>query len=137
MSHDLPLSRLRDLTQTHHTRQDSSGRGTYTWHSTLTRDRYPCPLSKNRTRNPRMQAAADPPRGYWDQQSVTCYLLISVIETTIRKNRWLFQLKRGKHHNKFLYIACELFWVQTCPIMVHTGQKQGCLYRSTTPYFAH
>jgi hypothetical protein len=104
-----PLSRLRDHTQTHHTRQDSSGRGTYTWkHTTLTRDRPQCPLGEIRTRNPSTQAAADAPHGHWDQQSVTCHLLVSQsFRQQFEKINWIFQVMHGKCHKQFLYIACK------------------------------
>jgi hypothetical protein len=132
-----PLSRLRDHTHTllGKTPLDEGPIPDNTKHSQET---YTCLLGENQTRNASTQTAADPPRGHWDQQSVTCYLWISQsFRQQFERIDWMFKLMRGKHHKKFLYTACKLFGVQTCPIMVHTGQKQGCLYRSTTPYFAH
>ena len=110
MGNDFPLSRLRHHKQTHYTRQESSGRGTYTWqHTTLTRDRPPCPLGEIRTRNTSMQVAADPPRGHCDQHSVTRQLLVlQSFRTHFERINWIFQLRRGKYHKKFLYIACKL-----------------------------
>ena len=73
------LSRLHDRTQTHHSRQDSSGR-------VISPTQRPLPDSAQhsqethihvkggiRTQNPSMRAVADPrlrQRGHWDQTAV-------------------------------------------------------------------
>ena len=76
-----PLSRIHDHTQTHHTREDSSGRVTSptqrpvpnnTQHSQQTDIHAPGGIQ---TRNPSKRAAANPrlrPCGHWDQRMCVC-----------------------------------------------------------------
>jgi len=66
------------------------------------------------------------PRGHWDQQSVTCHLLVSQsFRQQFEKNRLNISTYAWETPQKILYIGCKLFRVHTCPIMVHSGQKQG------------
>ena len=88
-----PLSRIHDHTQTHHTRQDSSGRVTSptqrpvpnnTQHSQQTDIHVPGGIQ---TRNPGKRAAANPrlrPCGHWDQRMCVCVCVCVCTHTQCR-----------------------------------------------------
>jgi hypothetical protein len=88
---------IRSHSSTHHSRQDSSGRGIGPSQRLLpdntnnVQDKHPCPAGI-RTHDPSKRSVADlrlRPRGHWDRQPSFYQTLVNYLQSHITLNLWL------------------------------------------------